>query len=186
MIFRHFLVDVNESNTFLVACEETREALLVDLGAWDPAIPAFLDGHGLQLKAIFITHDHYDHTDGLRDALAERDPVVYSGKGCVGGVPGTRVAAGDTIAFGRLRGTVLPTPGHTPEGVSLALPGMVFTGDALFAGSVGGTSSPDSARLQLDHIRQHIFTLPGDWEVHTGHGPSSTVAVERDANPFFN
>ncbi|NLT59553.1 MAG: MBL fold metallo-hydrolase, partial [Candidatus Hydrogenedentes bacterium] len=84
-----------------------------------------------------------------------------------------------------LAGRVLATPGHTPDALSLAFPGMVFTGDALFAGSVGGTASPALARQQLDAIRNHIFSLPADTEIHTGHGPSSTVAIESRYNPFF-
>jgi len=186
MIFRRFLLDVNESNTFLVACEQTREALLVDLGSWTPDIPAFLHGNALRLTTVFITHDHYDHTDGLRAAIEDNDARVYSGKGCVGGLPGTRVGHGDTITVGSLTGSVVATPGHTPEGVSLVLPGMVFTGDALFAGSVGGTSSGGNAIRQLEGIREHVFNLPDHYEVHPGHGPSSTVAIERRFNPFFN
>ncbi len=185
MIFRHFLLDVNEVNTFLIGCEETREALLVDLGAWDPAIETCLAEHGLQLAAIFITHDHYDHTGGLREALARYPVRVYSGNGAAGDVPGTRIGQDDTLTVGNLAGRVVATPGHTPEGISLVLPGMVFTGDALFAGSVGGTTSERNARRQLDGIREHIFTLPDDYEIHPGHGPGSTVVIERSANPFF-
>lgn len=184
MIFRHFLLDVNESNTFLVGCEETREALLVDLGAWDPAIADFLEEHSLKLTGVFITHNHYDHTDGLAGALRLHSPKVYSGSG-IGGGQAVHVSEGDTIGIGRIEGRVVATPGHTPCGVSLVMPGMVFTGDALFAGSVGGTTSAGKARQQIDHIRKGIFSLPEDYEIHVGHGPSSTVRVERDCNPFF-
>jgi glyoxylase-like metal-dependent hydrolase (beta-lactamase superfamily II) len=80
---------------------------------------------------------------------------------------------------------VLATPGHTPDSLSLSFPGVVFTGDALFAGSVGGTGSPRNASQQIEAIRKHIFALPDDYEIHPGHGPASTVAVERGCNPFF-
>jgi glyoxylase-like metal-dependent hydrolase (beta-lactamase superfamily II) len=79
---------------------------------------------------------------------------------------------------------VLATPGHTPDGVCLAFSGHVFTGDSLFAGSVGGCSGAAHRRL-LDGIRQHLFALPPDTQVHTGHGPSSTIAIESQHNPFF-
>jgi glyoxylase-like metal-dependent hydrolase (beta-lactamase superfamily II) len=185
MIVKHFLLDVNEVNCFVVACEETREAMLIDAGSFNQRIAEYLSSAGLQLKAVFITHDHFDHTDGLAEYVGRYNARVISGTAQVGGCKATVVRHGDTVRVGNLEGTVYSTPGHTPVGLSLAFPGHVFTGDALFAGSVGGTSSPENARIQLDAIRRHIFTLPPDTEVHTGHGPSSTVSIESRWNPFF-
>ncbi len=185
MIVRHFLLDVNEVNAFILACPETHEAMLIDAGAFDPEVPKFLDEHGLTLKKIFITHNHYDHTDGLGEYLKRFDAEVVANLDRVNGHPATHVHHGDSVTVGKLSGTVLETPGHTPEGVSLAFPGCVFTGDALFAGSVGGTTSDADKQRQLDAIRKHIFTLPPETEVHVGHGPSSTVAIESKYNPFF-
>ena len=185
MIFAHFLTQVNESNAFLVGCEETKEALLVDVADWDARISDFLETHGLKLTAIFITHDHFDHTGGLDEAVQSTGATAFAGRPAAGGVPVRQVKHGDTLRVGHLEGKVLEVPGHTGESICLVLPGMVFTGDALFAGSVGGTSSARQHQQELDGIRQHIFSLPDDYEVHTGHGPSSTVGVERRFNPFF-
>jgi hydroxyacylglutathione hydrolase len=185
MILRHFLTEANESNAFIVACEETREALMVDAGDFDPAIADFLDEQGLRLTTVFITHDHYDHTGGLAAAAARDGATVLASGGRPGGVPAQAVHHGDAVHVGTLTGNVLATPGHTPDSVSLAFPGHVFTGDALFAGSVGGTASSSAARRQLDHLRENILSLPPDTEIHTGHGPSSTVAIESRYNPFL-
>ena len=185
MIFGSFLLDANESNAFVLGCEETREALLVDVGDADPRIEEFLDQHGLRLTTVFITHDHYDHTGGLDHVLREHDVEVLSGRGDAGGRNARRVRHGDEVRIGQLAGAVLATPGHTPDSVSLAFPGLVFTGDALFAGSVGGTTSSANARQEIEHIRKHIFALPDECEIHPGHGPASTVGVERQYNPFF-
>jgi len=186
MIVRHFLLDVNEANAFIIACPDTREAMLIDAGAFDAAIPKFLEERGLTLKQIFITHNHYDHTGGLSEYLAKYPAEVIASIGSVEGHKVTnRVRHGDTVKIGNLNGTVLETPGHTPEGVSLAFPGCAFTGDALFAGSVGGTASEADKERQLDAIRKHIFTLPPETQLHVGHGPSSTVAIESRYNPFF-
>lgn len=184
MIFTHILTDSNESNAFIVGCEETRQALLVDVGEYDPAIPAFLDEHGLRLTKVFITHDHYDHTGGLDQAVARDGAEVLAGSGSVGGLRATQVGHGDTVEVGRLVGTVLATPGHTPDGLCLAFSGRVFTGDTLFAGSVGGCSGAAHRQL-LEGIKEHLFALPPDTQVHTGHGPSSTIAIESQHNPFF-
>ena len=185
MIFRHFRLDVNESNAFVVGCGDTKEALLIDVGDMDPAIEDFLDEHGLRLTTVFITHDHYDHTGGLPGVIAKYDAEVLSGSGSGPGHKTRKVAHGDEVRVGDLVGTVLSTPGHTPDSVSLRFPGMVFTGDALFAGSVGGTTSPSQARQQIDALRKHILSLPDETELHTGHGPSSTVGIEKHHSPFF-
>lgn len=185
MIVRHFLLDVHEANSFVVACEETREALLVDAGAFDTDVEGFLRGEELRLVKVFITHDHFDHTGGLAEYVSRFDAEVLCGLAQVAGCIATCVKHGDQVKVGRLQGMVLETPGHTPEGLSLAFPGHVFTGDALFAGSVGGTSSERDRLRQLEAIRKHIFTLPPQTEIHVGHGPSSTVAIESRFNPFF-
>jgi len=186
MIFAHFLLDVIEANAFIVGCEDTKEALLVDCAVWDPRIPAYLKARSLQLRAIFITHDHFDHTDGLPDALRHSGATAYAGHRLAGGCHVRIVGEGDTICFGNLEGRVTATPGHTPDSISLVLPGMVFTGDALFSGSVGGTSSSSMHRQEIESIRERLFCLPDDYEVHPGHGPSSTIAIERRYNPFFS
>ncbi len=182
MIFKHFLIDVNEVNGFLVACEETKEAILIDVGEFDSAIDAFIKEHGLKLTKIFITHDHFDHTGGLAEAASSHDVEVFAGKSNAGSIRATKVGHGDEIRVGNLVGKVLKTPGHTMDGLCLVFPGMVFSGDTLFAGSIGGTTSPEQEK---ESIVSHIFSLPDDYEIHPGHGPSSTVKVEKTLNPFF-
>lgn len=185
MIFEAFLLDVNESNSYVVGCEETREALLVDAGCMDARIAAFLEQHGLQLKTLFITHDHYDHTGGVDELVARYRVAVVAGRSSIGGHASRRVGSGDVVDIGRMAGRVIQTPGHTEEGVSLMLPGLVFTGDALFAGSIGGTASEKHKQTQIAALRAGVLSLPDWYEIHPGHGPASTVGVERGYNPFF-
>lgn len=186
MIVKHFLLNVNEVNAFVAACPQTREAMLIDAGDYDERIGAFVSEHRLKLEKIFITHDHFDHTDGLAAYVKRFGAEVISGVSPVGGCAARIVKHGDELTLGGLVGKVFSTPGHTPVGLTLVFPGHAFTGDALFAGSVGGTGSKENYNLQLDAIRKHIFTLADDTLVHVGHGPSSTVAIERKYNPFFN
>mgnify|MGYP006292403459 CR=1 FL=1 len=185
-IFHHVLTAANESNCFIVACPETHEACVVDVGAYEPGVSEFLAANGLTLTTVFITHGHYDHVDGLGELL-ERHPgaEVVAGRSTIGSKQARQVNHGDAVSVGRLEGCVLAVPGHTPDMVCLHIANRVFTGDALFAGSVGGTTGNAEAQRQLDGIREHIFSLPGDTLLHTGHGPSSTVAVESAHNPFF-
>ncbi len=186
MIFAHFLLEVNEANAFVYACESTREALLVDAGACDPRIAPFLEAHGLRLRTVLITHDHWDHVDGLPEVIDRFQPEeVYSFKGAVAGCSTRVLQQGDAFTLGETSARIVHTPGHTPDGITAIFPGVAFSGDALFSGSVGGTATDADKQRQLDAIREHIFSLPDDTEVHVGHGPSSTVGIEKRYNPFF-
>jgi glyoxylase-like metal-dependent hydrolase (beta-lactamase superfamily II) len=179
-------LNVIEVNAFIFACGETREAVLVDCGEFDPRLPEFVEKNGLELTVIFITHDHYDHMQGVREAARHFGAMVYAGTESPGGYRVDRVLApGDTVQIGALTGRVADTSGHSPVGLSLIFPDRVFTGDALFAGSVGGTSTPEDYERQLANIRRELFSLPDDTLVHCGHGPSSTIGVEKRYNPFF-
>ena len=185
MIFRHFLTDNNESNVFIIGCGRTKDAIFIDAGDLNAEISAFIDQQRLHPTKAFITHDHYDHTGGLPQMVSRYGAEVLAAHTPCGGCPATPLKHGDTVQVGDLTGTVLATPGHTPSSLCLALAGMVFTGDALFAGSVGGTASAAAKNQQLEAIRTHLFALPDETEVHTGHGPSSTIGIERRYNPFF-
>ncbi len=185
MIFAHFRTDVNESNMFLVACESSGEALLVDAAAFEPRLQTFLEAHQLTLSSVFITHGHYDHVEALPDIVRAYNPKVYVGRGAAAHAAATQVGQDDRVPVGLIEARVVALPGHTPDGVGLILPGMIFTGDALFAGSIGGTSSLHDKAIEIDHIRRRVFSLPDEYEVHPGHGPSSTVFIEKTYNPFF-
>jgi len=97
------------------------------------------------------------------------------------------VGQGDVISAGGVSLTVLHTPGHSPGGISLAGNGMVFTGDALFQGSIGRSDLPggDLATL-IGSIKAHILSLPDNTSVLPGHGPETTVGEEKRENPFLN
>jgi hydroxyacylglutathione hydrolase len=186
MILKHFRLNPIEVNTFIFGCSETREVMIIDLGEWDERIPAFVKEHDLTVKKLFVTHDHHDHTDAVKDAIDCFGLHTVSCTAAPGGITMDEVvSAGDEVSIGNLRGYVVDTSGHTPVGFSLIYPGIVFSGDALFAGSVGGTQTPETYEQQLKNIRENLFTLPDHYEVYTGHGPATTIGIERTSNPFF-
>jgi len=93
---------------------------------------------------------------------------------------------GDEVRFGNQSLRVVHTPGHSQGSISLVGDGVVFSGDALFQGSIGRTDFPGGDHRQLvDSIRRHILTLPDDAVVYSGHGPATTVGDERRYNPFL-
>jgi glyoxylase-like metal-dependent hydrolase (beta-lactamase superfamily II) len=178
----HFLIDVNESNSYVLIDSSQKKCILIDAGGYDPRISETVVASGLGFLGVFVTHNHYDHTDGLQETVKELGGQVYARN-----VRGSDVSVkdGDTIDVGGLKGVVLETPGHTSDSVSLLVGTAVFTGDCLFAGSVGGTSSIEDHQEELLSIASKILALPDDTRVYPGHGPATTVGIERAHNPFL-
>lgn len=213
MFFEHFLMaEANESNVYLAACAVTRDALIVDAGGWLPAVaegvreprfatmPKAVGTQGLTVRWICVTHDHYDHTGAL-DRFRAEFPEAAVVRGVAGSEPARSgdvlLADGDTLAIGTLTLQALFLPGHTTDSTAYRLtraagvaPGRpavecLFSGDVLFAGSIGGCSSPAQNALEVDGIRRRILTLPEDTPVYPGHGPATTVGIEKRHNPFL-
>ncbi|MCF6147892.1 MAG: MBL fold metallo-hydrolase [Candidatus Kuenenia sp.] len=183
LIFRRFTVGGYPINGYLAADPPTRIGVFIDPGGFSDEIEAFIREQNIILKYLFFTHGHWDHTEGMQE-FTRRYPVQsYAGKGEVRSVH-HMVQHNEIIEVGMLPFRALSTPGHTPHGMSYYVNGCVFTGDALFCGSVGGTGSAKDAQCQVEHIRKHIFTLPDETLVFPAHGPMSTVGVEKYTNPF--
>lgn len=174
----------------------------------DPAgdAPRLLEAVGAQDVAwVVLTHGHFDHLGAAKEVLAACGgrlavhladaPWIVDSTGTGAALFGYTDTAppsdrqlrdGDTVAAGELALEVLHTPGHTPGGICLLGGGHLFSGDTLFAGSVGRTDFPrgDSRALQSSII-ERLAPLSDDTAVHPGHGPDTTIGRERRANPFF-
>ena len=183
-IFRRFTVGSYPINGYLVADPQTRIGVFIDPGGFSDEIAAFIDQNKISLRHLFFTHGHWDHTDGLPQFQKRYSVKSYAGPGEVSAASEI-LHGGEQIKIGHIHFTTLSTPGHTAGGTSFHCPGAVFTGDALFCGSVGGTSAHAQAEQQLESVRRHVFTLPDSTLVFPAHGPMTTVAAERYANPFF-
>lgn len=198
-------------NGFVIGCEETRAAVLIDPGDEVPALLSFARREELVIRAILLTHAHVDHVTGVglaRDALGvpvylHRDDLfLYERAVEQGAMFGLAVPAlppidefytpGQVIAFGAYDVRPLHTPGHCPGGVCLQVGrrgqhGLdLFVGDTLFAGSIGRTDLPggDYATL-LASIRDVLLPLGDEARVYPGHGPTTTIGHERRTNPFL-
>ena len=199
-------------NGFVVACDESPDAVMIDPGDEVEALLAAIDGRGLTVASILLTHAHVDHITGVGRAKAalgasvwlhRDDLLLYDGAVDQGRLFGLRVdappsvdhfydPAGAPIRFGSCVVDVRHTPGHSPGGVCLAAGRRgtsdreLFVGDTLFAGSIGRTDLPggDYDTL-LRSIRTVLFTFPDGTVVHAGHGPDTTIGDERRSNPFL-
>lgn len=191
------------TNAYLL--EGDGSAVVVDPGGDPSELLARLESQGLNLTHILLTHLHFDHIYGVR-ALAEATgaPVLASredtflmdtevGAGGMMGLPKVPEFSFEPLAPGEvqllgLQVNVLPTPGHTPGSLSFHFPAVkaVFVGDLLFYRSVGRTDFPGgSSETLAESVKTHIFTLPPETVVYSGHGPETTVGDEMNHNPFF-
>jgi glyoxylase-like metal-dependent hydrolase (beta-lactamase superfamily II) len=206
MILIRLVVGPLQVNCFILADEKTKEAVVIDPGDDAGDILKVVREKGLTVKYIVNTHGHFDHVGAnkaLKDAtgaeilLHEGDaPVMASaplqsrafGMNTVSSPPADRyLKHGDVLIAGDASLKVLHTPGHSPGGISLLGQGMVFTGDALFAGSIGRTDLPGGDLMTLlRSIKTNLMSLPDDTKVFCGHGPASTIGDERNDNPFLN
>jgi len=205
MILKMLVVGPIQSNCYVVGCERTREAAVIDPGGDADRILITLAKDKLRCLYIINTHGHFDHSadnkrlkevTGAQLLIHPADAPMILNQSRGGGMWGLHVdnspppdrylEEGDIIAIGDLSLKVLHTPGHSPGGISLVTDKIVFVGDTLFAGSIGRTDFPGGDQEGLiRHVRNKIFTLGDDVVVYPGHGPKTTVGRERKTNPFF-
>jgi glyoxylase-like metal-dependent hydrolase (beta-lactamase superfamily II) len=188
-----------------VADRRTREAVIIDPGEEPAMFLAELDTRAWSLRAIWLTHGHIDHVLGVAAVRAATgapihlhplDRPIYDALPQFGAWVGMQVEAppppdlelrpGTPVQVGGFEFQVRFTPGHSPGSVSFVGHGMVFGGDVLFNGSIGRTDLPggDFPTL-MSTIHSQFLSLPDSTVVHSGHGPDTTIGVERLTNPFL-
>ena len=206
MILRKLVVGPFASNCYIVGSEATKEGMIIDPGANARQILKEVDNSGLDIKLVVVTHAHTDHIGALKEVKEATGAVVAvhvdDAKSLHGlgrsfsaplrlfypapPSPDKLLKGGDSLDIGGLHFLVLHTPGHTPGGICLQGEGVVFTGDTLFNYSVGRTDLPGgSYRRLLDGIHTKLMVLPDNTIVYPGHGPDTTIGVERQGNPFL-
>jgi glyoxylase-like metal-dependent hydrolase (beta-lactamase superfamily II) len=179
----------NTVHCYLVWDEVTREAAVFDTG-WDAGpVLKLVEENQLQLKHLFITHTHHDHVAGMA-GIRDHFPNIHLHTDARSAPPQHRNRRNDCIHLGSLRITNRDTPGHAEDGVTYLVGNwpedashVAIVGDAIFAGSMGG--APQHGELAKQKIREQILSLPADTLLCPGHGPVSTVAEEKQHNPFF-
>jgi len=196
-----------QCNCSIIGDETSREAMVIDPGDEIEEITALLRKHNLQVKQIVITHAHIDHVGGAMKLRAltgapillnQNDyallkmldvQAAWIGMPAPGKVEiASSVGDGDALQVGGIRAGVIHTPGHTEGSVCLYFPTekLLIAGDTLFAGSIGRTDLPGgSFEKIMRSLHGRVLALPDETLVIPGHGPSTTIADEREGNPFL-
>jgi glyoxylase-like metal-dependent hydrolase (beta-lactamase superfamily II) len=203
-----FVLGPVATNTYLVADTATQEAVVIDPAWDDPLVLDAITRHAWQLRQIWITHAHFDHTSGTDQlvkhinpapliALHPADlPIWQSGGGAAWfglqtpalPTPTLQLSHAQVLSLGEARFEVRHVPGHSPGHVVFycQAEGVLFCGDTVFWGSIGRTDLPGSdGGLLLRKIREEILTLPEDTRILSGHGEETSVGQEKRWNPFL-
>lgn len=184
------------TNCYLLEDENTNTAAVVDPGDEADRILAQAKADGVDIKAILLTHAHYDHTTGvagIHKALPDVPAYLHPDDAARLGTPvfpnlgmePTLYGDGDVVKVGNIDVQVLHTPGHTPGGVCLMAGDVLFTGDTLFQGSMGRTDLPGGSYEEIMASLARLAKLPGDFHVLPGHMGGSTLEAERKSNYYM-
>ncbi|MFC1719355.1 MBL fold metallo-hydrolase [Candidatus Poribacteria bacterium] len=204
MIIQTFSVGPMQANCYILGCEGTRSALVIDPGDEDARIISALNENKLQLELIVNTHGHVDHivaNEGLKEATsaqlcihsADADMLVnprenlsfFIGEQVFSPAADLTLADGDILEVGTLKIEVIHTPGHSQGSICLLVDDCIFTGDLLFAGGIGRYDFPGSSYEDLMNSLKKVMSLDDDLVVYPGHGPATTIGDERRTNPFL-
>lgn len=205
MILKTLALGPIMANCYILGCEKTRLAAVIDPGDEPDRILMALAENKLTVKYIINTHSHFDHVGAnrrLKDVTGA-DLIIHPDDAPMLGMlrqaaaafglasensppPDRTVNDGDRLTFGEITLEVIHTPGHSPGGISLRTGNTLFVGDTLFAGSIGRTDFPGGDfETLIASIKTKLFPLGDDVKVYTGHGPATTIGMERRTNPFL-
>ena len=204
LTIRSFAVMPFDENCYVVS-DDTGEGVVIDPGGMAKEILSYIREKKLSIQAVLDTHGHCDHigaNDAIRDEMGaplyihKADaPMLSDMRLNLSAFMGFKalsrpaehlLAEGDKISFGQSELEVIHTPGHTVGGVCFVGDGVVFTGDTLFAGSIGRSDFPGGSEVELiGNIKKKLLALPDEMKVYSGHGPSSEIGWERQCNPYL-
>lgn len=186
------ILGLYQVNCYIVHKDDSQKCLIIDPGDAPEKILHFLQEKGLQAEAILLTHGHFDHVGAMRTLAMELDCPVYirdeehtMPAALTAGPLGKTIPYPDALSLAGMEIRVHHTPGHTKGSVCLVMEDVMFSGDTLFAGSCGRTDLPGGDWATIQTSLRYLKNLPSDYRVLPGHGEETTLAFERQTNPYL-
>jgi hydroxyacylglutathione hydrolase len=193
-------------NCYIIGCETTRKAAVIDPGGDAGEILQLLAKQDLQAVMVINTHGHFDHIGGNSELLqatgaeliihqddspllvrAGEHAAAFGLRAEPSPAPHRLLNGGEKLQLGELSLQVIHTPGHSPGGICLYIDDILLVGDTLFAGSIGRTDLPGgNHQLLIAGIKEKLLSLPEKTKVYPGHGPMTTIGEEKLHNPFLH
>lgn len=205
--YKSLVVGPLGTNCYIIWDTQTRKAAVIDPGGDRDRIIETVESLSLDVEWVLLTHRHPDHIFyagdisnkwstriGMNDSdneyldeMLDVAEMFYDVSTYVNFVTSDLLKDGDTIQLGESVIRVLHTPGHSQGGICFVTDAGVFCGDTIFAGSIGRTDFPGGSHPQIiESIKNKLLTLPPDTPLYPGHGPATTVGIERETNPFLH
>lgn len=205
MEFKRLPLGIYQANCYILHDEGTKETAVIDPGGDFPEIKSFVEAAGLKVKYIIVTHGHGDHIGALSELKSYTGAPVCIHKednemlkscrlnySAEMGYPAVEMSAdrlledGDILKLGSTKLNIIHTPGHSRGGICVYCEDSLFSGDTLFACSIGRTDLAGGSMDEIiESIKSKLLTLPENTAVYPGHGPSSTILIEKKRNPFL-
>lgn len=187
------------ANCYIVSDDKTSNSVVIDPGAQGKRISIILDENRLILKAVFLTHGHFDHISGLKELLECREecPKIWISSteteisafpyrpDCLEGITLNNWNDEENLSVDTMTFKVLCTPGHSPGSVCVMTEDILFTGDILFRNSIGRTDFIGSDKYAMENSLRRITSLKGDFRILPGHESETTLSKERRFNPYL-
>jgi glyoxylase-like metal-dependent hydrolase (beta-lactamase superfamily II) len=206
MKIKTFMLGLFQTNCYLLSCEKSQEAVIIDPPDSDSQLTDYIKQNKLKLQYILLTHGHIDHIGGVAYVKENSNAKILMHRADLSLVENVSVyaqwfdmdppplfkiddflAENQIIAFGTIKLKVLFTPGHTPGGVCFIHEANAFVGDTLFAGSIGRTDLPGGDYdTIIASIKNKLLILDESTTVFSGHGPETNIKIEKESNPFLN
>lgn len=205
MLLRKLVLGVYMSNCYIVVCEDTQKAVIIDPGSDFKKIKSELDKVKIDLQFILLTHGHGDHIGAVPEMIKEYGLPVFihedekriltnanrnlSSQIYKNGIeiePNRLLKDKEIIDVGNLKFEIIHTPGHTPGSISIKVGNVIFSGDTLFNHSIGRTDLPGGSYEQIiSSIKNRLMSYPDETMVYPGHNSPTKVGIERNGNPFL-
>ncbi|HXD17923.1 MAG TPA: MBL fold metallo-hydrolase [Vicinamibacterales bacterium] len=190
LVFEQIRAGGDRNFGYLLGDRDARQAVLIDPSYSPELFVTRAEEQGLAVTHVINTHGHEDHVNGNATATALTGAAIAAHPACPS-CPGVAIADGDGLSVGSLRLQFMYVPGHAADHVTVyeARHNILITGDLMFVGKVGGTRTDEDARVEWDSLQRVLAAIPDAATVWPGHDygarPSSTIALEKETNPFL-